>query len=55
MIAISAPNVEIVTTTETNATPAWPKSACIVSAAIRGDAAMLSTGLTYRYATLAAR
>ena len=46
MIAISAPSVEIVTTTETKATPSCPNRACMVSAAIKGDVAIASTGLT---------
>ena len=46
MMPISAPNVEIVTTTDTNATPKRPAIACIVSAAISGDCASRAIGLT---------
>ena len=37
MLPISEPKVEIITTTDTNDTPHWPKMAPIVSAAISGD------------------
>ena len=46
MLPISDPNVEIITTTEMNAAPAWPKSAAIVSAATSRDVCTFSIGFT---------
>ena len=48
MLPISDPNVEIITTTEMNAAPAWPNIADIVSAATSRDVFTPSIGVRYR-------
>ena len=48
MPAISAPNVDSITTTEMKDAPIRPTSAVMVSAAMSGDCATAPIGLTYR-------
>jgi hypothetical protein len=46
IVDVSAPNVDIVTTTEIMAMPSDPKIVPMVSAAISGERAIRSIGLT---------
>ena len=47
--------VEIITTSDTNATPARPTSSCAASAATSGERAIWSMGSRYRYAALTSK
>src|SRR6202142_1260490 len=52
---LSVPKVEIITVTDTNATPARPRTACARSAGTSFEARISSIGRTARYARFARR